>query len=217
MNPIRVLIVDDHPLMRQALEMAIEAALDMRVVGEAPNGEEALRLTPNLEPDVILMDLMMPKMGGFKAIQNLASSHPETRVLVLSSLDKEDAIIRAVQSGAWGYVTKDTHRDELLQAIRTVHSGESFMPLRISSKLLNTLRNTGSKDGKNSRSVEQLTKRQKQVLDLLGQGLSSQQISEALHIADSTVRVHISHIMDIFGFENRRELVVYAVRQRAEA
>jgi len=212
MESIRVFIVDDHPLMRSALEMAIEAARDMQAAGEAPTGAEALELIPLIEPDVVLMDLMMPEVTGLAAIRALMSMLPNVRILVLTSLDKERDIIEAVRAGAHGYITKNAQRDELLEAIRTVHSGEAYLPTAIAAKLMDSFR---SKNGEKERSVN-LTDRQKEVLELIGQGYSNAHIAEALCIAEGTVRVHITHMMDILGFEHRRELVVYAVKQNMD-
>lgn len=212
MNAIRVFLVDDHPLMRNALEMAIEAAYDMQVVGEAANGAEALEMIPLINPDIVLMDLMMPEINGLVAIRALTKSHPEIRILVLSSVEKEAEIVEALQSGALGYVTKSAQRDELLQAIRTVWAGEAYLPPKIATKVINTVRNGGIEVDKPATS-KPITVRQKDVLKLLGQGFSNKHIAEELHIAEATVRVHISHMMDTLGFDNRRELVVYAVKE----
>ena len=217
MKTIHVFIVDDHPLMRNALEMAIEAVFDMQIAGEAANGKEALRLIPLVETDVVLMDLMMPEMSGLETIRALISVFPEIRILVLSSVDKEAEILQAVQLGALGYVTKNAQRAELLQAIRTVNAGEAFMPPKIAAKLMHTVRVAHTGTEKRPEAGEALTGRQKDVLALMGKGFTNQQIAEVLHIADATVRVHISNMMDILGIENRRELVVYAVRQQMES
>lgn len=216
MKIIRVFIVDDHPLMRNALEMAIEAASDMQIVGEAINGMEALHLIPQIESDVVLMDLMMPEMNGLEAIRALINLLPEIRILILSSLDKEADILQAVQLGALGFITKSAQRDELLQAIRTVDAGEAYLPPKIAAKLMNTVRESHSGKAHTGGS-EALTRRQKDVLALIGQGFTNQQIATKLNIADATVRVHISNMMDILGFEYRRELVVYAVKRHMES
>lgn len=216
MNPIRVFIVDDHPLMRNALEMAIEAAFDMQIAGEAANGKEALHLIPQVETDIVLMDLMMPEMNGLEATQALTRLLPEIRILILSSVDNEAEILQAVQLGALGYITKNTQRDELLQAIRTVNAGEAYMPPKIAAKLMNTVRVSHSEIAIPKDVGEALTRRQKDVLALIGQGFTNQQIASKLNIADATVRVHISNMMDTLGSESRRELVVYAARQRME-
>ena len=173
MKIIRVFIVDDHPLMRNALEMAIEAASDMQIVGEAINGMEALHLIPQIESDVVLMDLMMPEMNGLEAIRALTNLLPEIRILILSSLDKEADILQAVQLGALGFITKSAQRDELLQAIRTVDAGEAYLPPKIAAKLMNTVRESHSGKAHTGGS-EALTRRQKDVLALIGQGFTNQ-------------------------------------------
>lgn len=215
MKPARVFIVDDHPLMRNALEMAIDATSDMEIVGQAADGQEALRLIPLVEPDVILMDLMMPEIGGLDAIRALTFLQADPHILVLSSLEDEDTILQAVQMGALGYITKNAQRDELLRAIRKVSVGEAYMPPQIAAKLMRTVRSTQANESA-AISTEALTARQKEVLALIGQGYSNKQIAATLHIAAATVRVHTSHIMDILGFAHRRELVVFAVKESME-
>ena len=184
----------------------------MQVVGEAANGAEALELIPLIMPDVVLLDLIMPKISGLEVIRSLTVSHPEIRILVLSSVEKEAEIVEAVQSGALGYVTKSAQRDELLQAIRIVSAGDAYLPPKIATMVINNVRGGGNGESKLA-GPEPITIRQKEVLKLLGQGYSNKQIAQALHIADATVRVHISNTMANLGFENRRELVVYAVKK----
>lgn len=213
MEPIRVFIVDDHPLMRSALEMTIEAARDMQVAGEATNGAEALKMIPLAEPDVVLMDLKMPEVTGLAALRVLTNMLPDIRILVLTSLDKERDILEAVQAGAKGYITKNAQRDELLDAIRILHRGEAYLPTSIATKLVDSFKSPET--GRKNRS-DAITIRQKEVLHLVGQGFSNAQIADALHIAEGTVRVHIAHITAILGFEHRRELVVYAVKQNID-
>ena len=216
MKPIRIFIVDDHPLMRTALKMTIEAAADMCSAGEAANGAEALQLIPTAKPDVVLMDLMMPEMSGLEAIRALIQSQPGIRILVLSSLEKKAEILSAIQSGAMGYVTKNAQRDELLQAIRTVNAGAAHLSPKIAAQILSTMKGVQPGEGKLPEIEAALTRRQKNVLDLMGQGYSNSQIAEVLHIAEATLRVHISNMMAILEFEHLRELVVYAVKQYQE-
>jgi DNA-binding NarL/FixJ family response regulator len=217
MKAIQVFIVDDHPLMRNSLEMAIEATFDMEIAGEAANGVAALRLIPLLKPDVVLMDLLMPEMSGLEAIHALVTAQPAIRILVLSSLDRETDILGALQSGAMGYVTKDAQRDELLQAIRRVHAGEVFMSPKVAAKIMRTFKKPHPQTQKPAGTAEPLTCRQIDVLELLGQGCSNQQIADRLHIAPGTVRVHISHMLANLGLDHRHELVVYAVKKQLAA
>ncbi len=216
MKKIKVFIVDDHPLMRNALEMAIEAAHDMEIIGEAASGVEALQLVPRVEPDVILMDLLMPEMGGLEVIDIMVKSKPDIRILVLSSLDRESEILEAMQSGAMGYIVKDAHREELLAAIRRIHAGECFMSPQVTAKIMRSFKGPGSQVNQPQKLEKNLTHRQKDVLRLLGQGCSNQQIADHLHIAPGTVRVHISNMLDSLGFDHRHELVVFAVKKQLE-
>ncbi|MBC8507890.1 MAG: response regulator transcription factor [Chloroflexi bacterium] len=212
MNKTRVFIVDDHPLMRSALQAAIDAVPDMEVVGQAVDGEEALSLIPAAQPDLVIMDLMMPKMNGWSAIAALKESPDQVPILALSSTTEEEKIFEAIQGGALGYVAKDVQRDELIRAIRLVAKGEAYLPPKIASKLLDTIRQPKTLTEVGTKPIEPLTNRQQEVLDLLGQALSNHQIAENLHISTATLRVHIHHMIKKLGFENRHELVVYAVR-----
>jgi len=210
---IGVFIVDDHPLMRNVLEAAVESVSDMCVVGQAENGLDALALIPQVQPDVIIMDLMMPKMNGLQAIEALKKINAQYPVLALSSTTEEEKILRAVKLGARGYLSKSAHWEELIKAIRTIADGEVHLPPKIAGKLLRSMR----KSEEERLHLKSLTKRQTEVLHCLGRGLSNQEITEELHITKATLRVHIHNMMKTLGFENRRELIVYAVRQTMDS
>jgi DNA-binding NarL/FixJ family response regulator len=210
--PIRVLIVDDHPLMRNALEAAISAASDMEVVAQAKDGLDALPLVATSKPDVIIMDMIMPIMDGLETIAELSKENADIRILVLSSAADEDKIVKAMQLGALGYITKDTHRDDLIKAIRSVAMGETFLPPKIAAGLINKIHQSKEYGAEKQPSVEILTPREKEVLTLIGQGHSNREIAEVLHLADATVRAHLFHMREKLGFDHRRELVVYAVK-----
>jgi DNA-binding NarL/FixJ family response regulator len=210
----KVLIVDDHPLMRNALEASINIAPDMEVVAEATTGLDALALVPAHKPDIILMDLMMPKMDGFEAISALCEIDPDCRILVLSSATEETKIVRAIQSGAMGYITKNAHRDELVKAIRSVAAGETYLPPKVATKLINRFRTptAGKKD--REKTILPLSDRENEVFDLLGQGISNLKIAETLFISKSTVRVHLRNIIIKRGYRDRHEAVMAAVEER---
>lgn len=205
---IRVFIADDHPLMRNALEAAVDSAPDMEVIGQAVNGVDALALIPKVKPDVIIMDLVMPEMDGWQAIEALQEQDTQYPVLALSSVSAEDKILRAVKLGARGFLSKNVHWDELIGAVRAVASGEAYLPPKITGKLMQSMH----QNEKQKIPFDSLTKRQKDVMRCLGQGLSNQEIADELHISTATLRVHIHHMMNTLGFENHRELIVYAAR-----
>ena len=211
-SKIKIFIVDDHPLMRQALKTSILTEVDMEVVGTGADGVEAVEKIPLLKPDIAIMDLMMPNMGGFAAIRSLSQSCPEIPVLALSSLEREESIFEAVQAGARGYLTKDVEHDELVSAIRTVSKGKSYLPTYILDKLMGGVRQDLVKD----KPFDRLTKREKEVLALMGEGCSNKEISAKLVITEATVRVHFHQVMRKMGFENRREAVVFAVKDGME-
>ena len=211
---ISIFIVDDHPLMRQALKTCILAESDMEVTGQAENGKEALELVSKSQPDVILIDLLMPKMDGFETIEHLLNETPQLKILVITSVEEESKILKVMSLGAMGYLLKDTKRDEIIKAIRTVYAGDSYLPPNIARKLINILRQPPAQETKAKELVASLTGREKDVFEMLGQGYSNQKIAKELHISVATVRVHRHNISNKFGFQNRREVVVYAVEQR---
>lgn len=219
MGKIRVLVVDDHPLMREALRAAIEAEADMEVVGEAANGREAVDQARALQPDVIVMDLLMPGVNGLEAIAAIRAEFPEALILALTSSTEESKVLAAVQAGALGYLLKDARREELLQAIREVSQGNAYLSPQVALKLVHSVRQPRPdtppppREPAGGPSTQRLTARQKEVLNLLGQGLSNQEIAETLVVSEATVRSHIYHILGKLGVGSRSQAVAYAVRQ----
>ncbi len=210
---ISIFIVDDHPLMRQALKASIQIENDMEVVGMATDGVEALELIPALMPNVVIMDLMMPNMSGQEAIRRLSKHYPEVHILTLSSLDSEKAIFKAVQAGTRGYLTKDVEHDEMMKAIRLVSEGKTYLPKEVTQKLMGGMRQNFVPKTEVDSASNTLTKREKEFLALLGKGHSNAKISENMMISESTVRVYLHQIMKKMGFDNRREAVVFAVKE----
>ncbi len=212
MKKIRVFIVDDHPLMRSAIEAAIETSADMEVIGEAVDGQEALTLIPKLRPDVVVMDLMLPILDGWEAIVALKSLDAQIRVLAFSGTTEESKILKAVQLGARGFISKDAHLTDLVNAVRQIAAGNVYLPPPIAGKLFHRLRDSGETATAQAR-YQSLTPRQKEIISLLGQGLSTQKIAQSLHISPGTLRVHLHNILNKLGLDNRRELLVYAVKR----
>jgi NarL family two-component system response regulator LiaR len=215
MKKIKILIVDDHPMMREALTTALSEEADMNVVGEASDGAEGIKLAVELKPDVILMDLLMPGMDGLKAIAGTLEVIPDAKILVVTSLEDEDKILSAIQAGALGYFPKTTPRIFLLEAIRKVSDGIPYLPAGIAQKLFKGIRGTKVPAGR-SAVDEPLTSRQDEILALLGEGRSDHEIGKTLHLEEATVRSHVHRILQRLGVENRAQAVAYAKRIRTE-
>ncbi len=215
MDKVKVLVVDDHPMMREALATAMADENDLQVVGEASNGREALQLVAALHPNVILMDLLMPGMDGLETMSRIFTDYPQAKILVVTSLEDEEKILAAVQAGALGYFPKTAPRTYLLEAIRKVADGVPYLPVGIAQKLFNSIRKM--KAPARSAVDEPLTSRQGEILALLGEGRSDLEIATTLHLEEATVRSHIHNIIQRLGLQNRTQAVAYANRiRRAE-
>ncbi len=216
MEKIKILIVEDHPLMRQALEFAILTQDDMDVVHQASNGLEALNYLKENKADVVLLDLMMPKMDGFETISHLMAEDPDRKILVVTSVNEREKVMQTLTMGVSGYVTKDVQRDELIHAIRTIYAGEAYLESSVTEKVVRTVHLGGKKKKNIEARVGDLSKRQREIFELLGQGLSNEEIADELEISPSTVRVHLMHIINKLGFRDRHETVVEAVKYHFE-
>jgi len=214
MNKIKILIVDDHPMMREALITALADETDLQVVGEANNGLEALDLVPQLNPDLVLMDMLMPDMNGLETIARLQEIRPQIKIMVVSSLEDEEKILAAIQAGALGYFPKTAPRSYLLEGIRKVADGVPYLPAGIAMKLFKGLREMKQPLSGRSAVDEPLTSRQGELLVLIGEGRSDKEIGEILHLSESTVRAHIHQIRQRLGLESRAQVVAYANRGR---
>jgi DNA-binding NarL/FixJ family response regulator len=210
MDSIRILIADDHPMMREALKTALEDEKDLIVIGEASNGLEAIALAETHHPDVILIDLLMPGMNGLEAIARLVEADPDTKILVVTSLEDEEKVTAAIQAGALGYFPKTAPRSFLLEAIRKVADGVPYLPAGIAKKLFSGLRNMKTTLPGRSAVDEPLTARQEEILALLGEGRSDQEIGKTLHLSDATVRSHVHRVLQRLGLKNRAQVVAYA-------
>jgi len=188
---IRVLIVDDHPVVRDGLRAVIDGEPDMDVVGEAGHGAEALARVADADPavDVVLMDLRMPVMGGVEAIGALRRTHPELRVLVLTTFDTDRDVLPAIEAGATGYLLKDTPRDELLRAVRSAHRGEAVLSPAVAGRLMGQVRGRESGPG-----VDALSARELEVLRLVAAGSTNREAAKQLFISEATVKTHLLHI-----------------------
>lgn len=211
---IRILIADDHPMMREALVTALGDEDDMEVISEASTGVDAVRLAAELHPDVILMDMLMPGMTGLEAIASILETQPHIRIMVVSSLEDEEKILAAVQAGALGYFPKTAPRNYLLEGIRKVADGVPYLPMGIAMKLFKGIRELKQPSFSKSSATEPLTSRQEELLALIAEGRSDHEISGILHLSESTVRAHVHQIRQRLGLENRAQLIAYANRDR---
>ena len=208
-EPIRVLIVDDHTIVRKGIRALLAEIEDIAVVGEASDGVEAVAQAETLTPDVILMDLLMPQMDGIEATRQITSRQPGVRVLVLTSFVADDKVFPAIKAGALGYLLKDSAPQDLVQAIRQVHRGESSLHPTIARKLLEEMAHPSA-----SRSTpDPLSERELEVLQLLAQGLSNREIAEKLIVSETTARTHVSNILGKLHLASRTQAALYALRE----
>jgi NarL family two-component system response regulator LiaR len=211
---IRVMIVDDHRMVRSGLRGFLSGEPGLDVVGEAETGEEAVAAVPTLCPDVVLMDLMMPGMGGTAAIGVLRASHPAMKIMALTSFADDAQVFPALEAGANGYLLKDVDPDELVAAIRAVHAGESPLDPEVAKRLLSRFQRPSATTGITEAAHEALTEREMDVLRLLTQGKSNKEIARALFIGDRTVKSHLSAIFQKLDVTDRTQAALYAVRHR---
>jgi NarL family two-component system response regulator LiaR len=201
---IRILIVDDHAVVRQGLKMFLALDDELQIVGEAANGEEAIRRTRELTPDVVLMDLLMPQMDGIAATEIIRRELPDVEVIALTSVLEDKAVYSAIRAGAIGYLLKDTQADELCRAIKAAAAGQVQLSPQAALRLMREIQVP--------QSPEKLTPRETEVLRLLARGLSNKEIGTALVIGEKTVKTHVSSILSKLGVPSRTQAALYAVR-----
>ena len=204
---IRALVVDDHAIIRKGMRAVLELVPDIELVGEAENGRQAVKLDAELSPDVILMDLMMPEMNGVETITQIFKTNPQARILVLTSMEDEEHVMAAIQAGALGYFPKTAPRQYLLEAIHKVADGVPYMPVGITMKLFQGLRKT--KTVPQSDPQITITARQREIMMLMAEGKTDEEIANILHLQESTVRAHVHQIGQRLGTENRSQIVAY--------
>lgn len=210
---IRVLVVDDQRLVRAGLRMLIDSTDDIEVVGEGANGADALRLAAELSPDVILMDLRMPGLGGVDATRHIRAGGSPAKVLVLTTFDDDEHLYPALAAGAAGFLVKDTAPAELLAAIRRVVDGDLPFSPALLRRLVDRAVETGPEQDPVTGTAHALTPREGEVLALVGEGLSNQEIADRLHLGVSTVKSHVANLMDKTGCDNRVRLALHAHRR----
>jgi NarL family two-component system response regulator LiaR len=208
-DPIRVFIAEDHAIVRKGIRALLTLEPGLEVVGEAGNGAEAVRRVESLQPDVILMDLVMPEMDGIEATEQVMARQPEARILVLTSFATDDKVFPAIKAGAMGYLLKDSEPREVVRAIRQVYRGESSLHPRIARKLIQEL----SSSPRRPPTTDPLTEREVEVLRLVAQGKSNRQIADDLVITEGTVRAHVSNILSKLHLASRTQATLYALRE----
>lgn len=213
MMVIKLLLVDDQGIIREGLRNLLNAQGDLQVVGEAGNGQEAVKQAIALQPDVILMDVRMPIMDGVAATGEISRKLPSTKVLVLTTFDDDDYIARAMQQGAKGYLLKDTPSDEIAVAVRAVHKGYTQMgPGLLEKMMANPAQASAPAVPELPPEIEQLTPREREVLQLIAQGYSNREIAETLYIAERTVKNHVNKILGQLGVRDRTQAAILANR-----
>ena len=206
---IRILIVDDHAVVRKGIRALLATEDDLDVIGEAVDGEEAVALYGELNPDLLLLDLIMPKVNGIEAIKKIKGDHPAAKILVLTSFAADDQVFPAIKAGALGYLLKDTEPTDLIKAIRQVYLGESSLSPTVARKVLEEVFHPTEKP----LSPDPLTKREVDVLQVLAKGKSNRDIASELSISETTVRTHVSNILGKLHLASRTEAALYALKE----
>jgi DNA-binding NarL/FixJ family response regulator len=215
---IRVLIADDHGLFREMLFHTLSEEEDIEVVGEAVDGKEAVEKTKALNPDIILLDINMPRLDGMEATKILRQEHPSTKIVILTAADDDELVFKLVKAGATGYLLKDTSTGNVVDAVRAAYSGESLIQPKVASKILKEFarlmdekESTPAADGRSNK-LKALTDRELEVLKLVGKGMNNREIACALYIGENTVKTHVANSMHKLEFRDRVELALFAAQ-----
>jgi NarL family two-component system response regulator LiaR len=206
---IRVLIADDHAVVRQGLRAFLELQDEIEVVGEAEDGEDAVAAVERLRPDVVLIDLVMPRLDGIEAIRRIRERRPGSRVIVLTSFVDDDKLFPAVRAGAAGYLLKDVQPAELVEAIRTVERGDALLHPAVTAKVMEEIASGHGDSG----AADALTPREREVLGLIAHGMANKLIARELGVSERTVKTHVSNILTKLGVSDRTQAALYAVRE----
>lgn len=209
---IRILLADDHAIVREGVRHILERADDLEVVGEASDGEEAVALVETLQPDIVLMDITMPRLGGLEATERIRQRWPDVAVIVLTMHESYDYFFQVLRFGASGYVLKGASGDELIAAVRAVHAGDVYIHPPIAKRLVREhLRSI--ERGEHPEASDGLSDRERQILRLIAEGLTSQQIADRLVLSVNTVNSHRKHVMEKLNLHNRADLIRYAIHK----
>lgn len=208
-KPIRVLIVDDHPVVRKGIRSLLAEEQDINVIGEAVNGRDALAQAEALHPDVILMDLVMPEMGGVEAIARITAAHPEARILVMTSFAADDKVFPSIKAGALGYLLKDSDPEDLIRMIHQVARGELSIHPSIARKVIQEL----NRPAREPLTPSPLTDREVEILQLIAQGIENKEIARRLFLREATVRTHVSNVLGKLHLANRVQATLYALKK----
>lgn len=210
MPPTKLLVVDDHEVVRSGLKMILEPEPDLRVVGEASSARDAVARAEELEPDVVIMDVRMGEVSGIEACRLIKSARPTTNIIMFTSFGEEDAVMAAIMAGASGYLLKNVGRADLLKAIRAVASGQNLLDPSVTRKVMERLSRLAAREQEHA--LEMVSEREKEVLALVAQGRTNKEIAERLVISENTARNHVSRILDKLGLARRSEAAAYAAQ-----
>ena len=214
-EPIRVLVVDDHALFRRGLQMVLEQESDIEVVGEASDGAEAVQTATDTLPDIVLMDVRMPRRSGIEACAGIHETVPSAKIIMLTISDEEADLYEAIKAGAMGYLLKEISIEEVATAIRAVHGGQSLISPSMASKLITEFASMSRRtDDRQQVTAPRLTDREMEVLKLVAKGMNNRDIAKQLFISENTVKNHVRNILEKLQLHSRMEAVVYAVREK---
>jgi len=211
MQKIRVMVVDDHTIVRDGICALLALAGDIEVVGEAANGNEAIEMVKELEPNVVLMDIAMPIMGGLEATRRICKEFPRTRVLILTQYDDKEYVFPVIEAGASGFISKAAASSELASGIRSIYQGDSYLSPSVAKLLVEDYQHEVGRAGHDT--YEQLTNRERDVLKLVVEGYTTQEIANMLIVSPKTIEGHRTNLMAKLGIHNRTELIKYAIRK----